>query len=542
MTAYPKAADRLRRSSYVSPLLSGVLLAVSFPSYPSIHLELLAWVALVPLLLSIAEEQSAGSVFRKSYAAMLAYSAGALWWVCIATLPGGIMTIVAQAFFMTVPFMLFFICNRLWGLLRTLVAFPFMLVGWEWLYMQQDLSLGWLTLGNSQANLNAMVQYADITGVWGISFWLSSFNVLVVLAVLGGRRLLVPYAGALLAMVLAPLAYSAVVLHSQGGADTAGTIRVSLVQPDIDPYEKWDRYTGSETLDLYYRLTDRAVRESRPDLVVWPETALPFFILDDGNDEYLSSLRRSLSRWHVPLLTGFSDIVYAAPGEEPPAAGTGKFDRQSGRFYETYNASMLLSPEMDSLQVYRKARLVPFAERVPYTEYFPALEHLAFSLAGVGSWGRGPGPSLMDLYPAGRERVSIANIICYESIFPGYVSEFVREGAELLTLVTNDGWYGTSYGPWQHLAIGRLRCIENRRAMARCANTGVTECIDPFGRTIARVPWWEERVLNAEVPLGHALSFYTRYPDLLPKASVAVSILLLLSGGVRKRLLRGRKP
>ncbi|WP_041463869.1 apolipoprotein N-acyltransferase [Pelodictyon luteolum] len=541
MTVYPKAADRFRRSAYASSLLSGVLLAVSFPSYPSIHFELLAWVALVPLLLTVADDPSSGSVFRKSYAAMLAYSAGALWWVCIATLPGGIMTIAAQAFFMTVPFMLFFLCNRFWGLRRALVAFPFMQVGWEWLYMQQDLSLGWLTLGNSQANLNAMVQYADITGVWGISFWLSSFNVLVVLAVLGGRRLLVPYAGALLAMVLAPLAYSAVVLHAPGGAGRAGTIRVSLVQPDIDPYEKWDRYTGSETLELYYRLTGRAVRESRPDLVVWPETALPFFILDDGNDEYLLSLRRALSLWRAPLLTGFSDIVYAAPGDAPSSAGPGKFDRQSGRFYETYNASMLLSPGVDSLQVYRKVRLVPFAERVPYTEYFPALEQLTFSLAGVGSWGRGPGPSLMELHPADRKRVRIANIICYESIFPGYVSEFVREGAELLTLVTNDGWYGTSYGPWQHLAIGRLRCIENRRAMARCANTGVTECIDPFGRTIARVPWWEEQVLNAELPLGRELSFYTSHPDLLPKVCVAVSLLVVASGGIGRLSLRARR-
>ncbi|TCD48657.1 apolipoprotein N-acyltransferase [Chlorobium sp. N1] len=541
MTVFPSTAGRFRRSPYLPPLLSGILLALAFPSYPSIHFELLAWVALVPLLHSIAPDPSARSVFLKTFLAMLAYSAGALWWVCLATLPGGLLTILAEALFLSVPFMLFFMAARLWGVRPALLSFPFLLTGWEWLYMQQELSLGWLTLGNSQANLLLMVQYADITGVWGISFWLAAFNVLVLFLLLDGRRRLSRYAPVLLLMVLVPMAYGFLRLHSPREAAEGGMLRVSLVQPDIDPFEKWQRYTSRETLELYYLLSDRAVMQSRPELVVWPETALPFYILDDGYGDYLLSLRRSLRLWRVSLLTGFSDIVYADPGERPPSAGPGRFDRASGRYFEVFNATMLLTPGGEEPQIYRKSNLVPFAERVPYSGYFPVLERLAFSLAGVGSWGRGPGPALMELPREGRANVKLANIICYESIFPGYVSRFVSLGAELLTLVTNDGWYGTSYGPWQHLAIGRLRCIENRRAMARCANTGVTECIDPFGRTIASLPWWEARVLNAEVPLGRNMSFYTRHPDLLAKASVVVSLLVVGGGWVRRIVFRGRR-
>ena len=147
---------------------------------------------------------------------------------------------------------------------------------------------------------------------------------------------------------------------------------------------------------------------------------------------------------------------------------------------------------------------------------------------GIRGWGRGRDASVMELSSPRHGKVVLANIICYESIFPTLVAEFVGKGARLLTLVTNDGWYGTSYGPYQHLAIGRMRCIENRRAMARCANTGLTVVLDKFGRIIAEVPWWQEESLTAEVPLESRLTFYTTHPDLLPHVASVLSALLLL--------------
>ena len=151
----------------------------------------------------------------------------------------------------------------------------------------------------------------------------------------------------------------------------------------------------------------------------------------------------------------------------------------------------------------------------------------------------------MKLPTAKYGEVVIANFICYESIFPGHVAEFVRKGARLLTLVTNDGWYAMSYGPYQHLAIGRLRCIENRRAMARCANTGLTVVLDKYGRTIAEIPWWKAQTLTAEVPLESRLTFYTRFPDLLPKIAAAISVLLFFVAFLMNRKgvsLTDRKP
>jgi len=517
-----------RPASLAMPLLSGILLGISFPSYPFIRLEILAWIALVPLLLSLRDNESFGSAYRTVWFSMLVFTSVSLWWISLATLPGGLLTILAQSFFQTVPFLGFFLVKRLKGFRFALVSLPFFWTAWEWAYMQQDLSLGWLTMGNSQANLTPMIQYADVTGVWGISFWLLCFNVLAVLAWSersSGEALQRYFAGMLL-LVAFPLVYAWGIFHDTRAADSWAAVKVALVQPDIDPVKKWQQYSTADIMSLYYRLTSRTVLQDAPELVIWPETAIPFHILDSSYSGYLKSLQLSLKEWRVALLSGFSDIEYYRSDSAEALSGKVKYDGIGDRFYETFNASMLLTPDFRKPQIYHKIRLVPFAERVPYVEYFPWLDRFTFSLAGISSWGRGSGAPVMEFDSRGNGRVKAANIICYESIFPGLVSGFVRNGAQFLTLVTNDGWYGTSYGPYQHLAIAKLRCVENRRAMARCANTGVTAFIDRFGTVYRQIPWWEPQTVSAAVPLESRLSFYTRYPDLFPKAAAVFSVLL----------------
>ena len=519
MNFLSRTINQLSHSPYAASLLSGVLLGLSFPSYPFIRLEVLAWVALVPLLISLRSVEKAGELFRRVYLAMLVFCLISLWWVCLATFPGGVLTIIAQAFFLTVPLFAFYAVKKMAGYRFALFSLPFLWVAWEWAYMQQDLSLGWLTLGNSQANLNLMIQYADFTGVWGISFWLVWFNVLAVLALSSSRQQMFRSVGIMSLMIAAPLLYALLLFYREGMVtEKAVQLRVTLVQPNVNPHDKWVEYNSADIMARYYRMTGRVVHDSRPELVIWPETAIPFTILDLPYASDLHLLRFALRQWNTSLLTGFIDIG----------------DKRN-QLPETFNASMLLQPGNGVPQIYRKMRLVPFAERVPYVDNFPWLGNLTFSLAGIRGWGKGQESSVMELSSSKNGKVVIANIICYESIFPALVSEFVRKGARLLTLVTNDGWYGTSYGPYQHLAIGRMRCIENRRAMARCANTGLTVVLDKFGRTIAEVPWWKEETLTAEVPLENSLTFYTTHPDLLPQAASAISAVFFFVAVFKSR-------
>ena len=381
MTSLSRSIDQLSHSRYAASVLSGVLLGLSFPSYPFIRLELLAWVALVPLLLSLRTVEKRGELFRRVYLSMLLFCFISLWWVSLATLPGGVLTMLAQAFFLTVPLLAFYGVKKMAGYRFALFSLPFLWVAWEWAYMQQDLSLGWLTLGNSQANLNLMIQYADVTGVWGISFWLLWFNVLVVMALTSAKKELFRFVIPMALMILAPLLYSlALFSHDRGNTGTEAKLTVTLVQPNIDPHGKWVPQNSRDIMDRYYWMTDKAVRENRPDLVIWPETAIPFPVFDTNYADDLHSLRVSLRQWHTALLTGFVDLMFV--GNQP---------------YETYNASMLLEPGNKAPQIYRKMHLVPFAERVPYIDYFPWLGYATFSLSGISGWGRGRDASVMKL-------------------------------------------------------------------------------------------------------------------------------------------------
>lgn len=523
-------------TNWFLPLLSGLLLGVSFPTFPSVHLEPLAWVALVPLLLSLEHEERFGQFFRKVWGAMLLFCLISLWWVCLATFTGGVLTVFTQSFFSTIPLVLFYHIQKRAGYSFALLVLPFVWTGWEWAYMQQELSLGWLTIGNSQANLLWMVQYADLFGVWGVSFWVVTFNVCILLLLRAqpSRTVRAGIVSLMVVMIAAPLIYAHHVFSEANNRRDTSSVRVALVQPNIDPYAKWEVFSRSQTLlRLYAQTTEAMNRNARPDLVIWPETAIPFYILDPLNKPYMNSLRRMVERWQTPLLTGVPD---AEPLDTRYGSGdAAAADDSQPEVYATYNASMLLLPGDEPVQIYRKMRLVPFGERVPYSEYLPWLEKLSFSLSGISSWQKGQEATVMTFTTIHGRPVRMANIICYESIFPRLVSRIVRNGAQFLTLVTNDGWYGTSYGPWQHAAIGRLRCIENRRAMARCANTGVTRFYDIYGRSYGEIPWWQLGVTTADVPLETGVTFFTKHPSLVPHACLVVSGVLAVVAVTRRR-------
>ena len=517
-------------AGYLSAVLSGVLLGISFPSYPFIRLEFIAWAALVPLLMMLRYDLGLRDFFLRVYASMLIFCAITLWWVCYATFFGGLLTIIAQAFFQSIPLLFFFFLKQLRGWRFALFSLPFAWVGWEWAYLSQDLSLGWLVMGNSQALMTPMIQYADVTGVWGVSLWLLFINVILadlVVARQEGRHV-VFHLLAVVVMLSGSMLYGVVAF---GNADTAkeqSSVNVTLVQPDIDPFRKWEGFNSWDLIQVSMSMTDKAVNMARPDLILWPETAIPFHILDKPYQAYFDLLRKRVRRWDAALLTGFSDIVYHSSEEVAGNKHLYKYDAGLDQYYQTFNASMFLEASGRVGAIYRKMKLVPFAERVPYVEYFPWLDRFTVSLAGITSWGKGSESTIMELETASGRAVKLMNIICYESVFPGLVARFVRNGAEFLTLVTNDGWYAKSYGPYQHAAIARFRCIENRRAMARCANTGVSLFLDRFGRVTSEIPWWQQRTLTASLSCNSEKTFYTRYPDLLPEGSLAVVLFLLL--------------
>ncbi|RFM25455.1 MAG: apolipoprotein N-acyltransferase [Candidatus Thermochlorobacter aerophilum] len=533
-SASPSARERLvqafRTGEWRLPLLSGAMLGFAFPTYPFIHLEPLAWIGFVPLLYQLKKTASFGAFYRTAYFSMFIFVLCSVWWVSLSTAVGGVLMYFAQSFFLTVPFVAFYFVWRRTSWTLALSALPFLWTAWEWIYLGMEISFGWLTLGNSQSYLFWLIQYIDLFGVWGISFWIMLFNVLALLLYERyeqHRQLPRLFSESILlacAMLLPALIYSLLALSSPlPTKPTSAT--VAIIQPNIDPFIKWDRHQEDFLMQKHYALTDKAVHHQPVDLILYPETTIPFYILEPYHYIQRDTLWAKVAAWNTPLLTGFPDLVRYSDSTQRQASS--RLDRYSGLYYDSFNSSMLIIPHQREPQIYHKMKLVPFAERVPYLDYLPFLSSISIGVAGISSWGRGKEIKLLTLPTLRGDSLRTCGLICYESIYPELVAEFVRRGADFLTIITNDGWFGKSYGPYQHAAFARLRCIETRRAMARCANTGISLFIDRYGRGYGEIPWWEEAFSIATLDIGEGETFYVRHTDLLPKFCLLISATFL---------------
>jgi apolipoprotein N-acyltransferase len=277
-------------------------------------------------------------------------------------------------------------------------------------------------------------------------------------------------------------------------------------------------------------LTNQALARmtTQPDLIIWPETAIPGVLSE--NHEARGKVNRAITRWQIPLLTGLLDRQRSdsSPGDKTPL--------NQGQNYKLYNGAALLSPtakaegqrfNVKSSHVYHKRVLMPFVERVPYVDSFPALEHLAIQIGAGDGVSPGNEATVFSLHTRQGDEVRIATGICYEALFSAQIADLVRNGAQVIALITNEGWFSRTHGEYQLAAFSRLRSIETRRAVARTANTGITWFVDPLGRVQEEAPWWSEQQLAGRVSLSDELSLYVRYPDYFPKACAWLALGLL---------------
>lgn len=562
---------RLHSSSqtYLPCVLSGLLFGLSYPSYPYVRLEALAWVWMVPLLLSLKEVKSLPSFLVRVYLATFVTCVFGMHWLITSTVLGTLLLFFFGAAVFTVPFAIFYFLRRSFGWRAALWAAPLVWTAWDWLYHQSEGSFGWLAMGVTQSKLYWLVQYVDITGVWGITFWLVLFNVLVVMSIEDwrkesavvsrqssetsdpgasqfalslksdnrkpmttlARRLAVVSA----LMLAAPLAYSAYVFAREARAtkDAGMELSIMLVQPNINPWEKLSADSNPAVLRRTIGLTNRALatRETKPDLIVWPETAVPYILSE--NKEAREAVYRAIQRWQTPLLTGLLDA--SATGDDSATTREGS---QLAR--DLFNSAALLSPgpketgkrlNVETSPIYHKRMLVPFVERVPFVDRFPALKSLALNIGAHSSFSPGREATVFSFRTRRGAEARVAAAICYEYLYPAEVAQFARNGAELLALITNEGWFSQSLGEYQLAAFSRLRSIETRRAAVRVANTGLTWAVDRMGRVHEQAPWWSEQALPTQVTLSDEMSLYVLYPDYFPKACAWAALVLLVAAG-----------
>jgi apolipoprotein N-acyltransferase len=381
-----------------------------------------------------------------------------------------------------------------WSTARALVLAPFIWVAAEWLRGHLFGGFPWGTLGYSQYLELRVIQIAELGGVHAVSFLLVAVN-----AALAGCLLLTwrrAVAGSVAAglLVLATLGFGDARLHDSTARPTT---RVTLMQPSIEQPVKSEPQHTVDTLSIYFALTRQAAGE-RPDLLVWPETALPSILRADP--QLVASLRALSAELHTPLVIGSLD----AEGNPP-------------RFR---NSAFVLTEE-GIVGRYDKIHLVPFGEFVP--------------LSGVIGFVRGWAEFISELESGTRTVVfqgppaPYGVVICYEGIFPDLVRDFVRNGARLMVNMTNDAWFGRTSGPEQHLSMYPFRAVEHRLSVVRAANTGVSAFITPNGHILRRMNLYERGLLTENVPLRVGKTLYTRlgdWPGLLALAISAVALAL----------------
>jgi apolipoprotein N-acyltransferase len=521
--------DRTRRPAWVRrglALLSGVMLGLSFP--PS-SAGILASVGLVPLLLAIDRSPRTAISMRTCYLAMLVFHVITLNWTGgyshgndVYMMIAGAVTMVFHPFFYLLPLGAYLLARRRMGEGAALAALPLLWVGYEYSHTLSEWSFPWLTLGHSQSYDLAAIQFVSVTGVFGLSLWLLILNVLAYrfvrpLLELGPARGFAAARGAIagwLIVFVLPHLHGWRVLEEDAvppGLPPGDSVTVGVVQSNLDPWEKWTS-GGPLALNTYLHLTDSLLRVSRhehPGIVFWPETALPYALLTPQNRFALDEVRLSLQKLDVSVLTGLPHAVYYRDSTEAPPSA--KRSDVTGERYDVYNAAAWFQPGTDTVRWYGKMKMVPFAERVPYADMFSWIDFLRWGV-GIGGWQIGPDTTV---FRDARTGARFSTVICYESVYPDFTASFVRRGAEFLSIITIDSWWGKMSGAYQHHRFAVFRAIETGRWIVRCALGGISCFIDPRGRVYDDTDLMTRAVLWRQIPLETSLTTYVRAGDIL---------------------------
>ena len=446
-------------------ILSSIFLSLSFSSFNS---SFLAWIGLVPLFFALKNNPPRQS-FILSYVCGALFFLVSMYWIFHVTPVGWIILSLYQGLYFGI-FGLFFsavLRNTKYHILHT----KYLILPCAWClleYIRANLfgGIGWNLLASSQYAQLPIIQIADITGAYGVSFLivlvnLALFEVISILLYKKAKAKVEVNVKVLFEVLAVLFIVIAVLLYGKGQIsqfsaykDNAESFKVSLIQGNIEQMHKWDAKYKDYILDKYERLTLKAAKD-RPDIIIWPETSIPGYLNRDLRlMRYMENLSKKTG---IPILLG------------APMVGIDDKEREV-----ELNSAVLFSDKGHILQRYDKLHLVVFGEFIPFAQYVPGIERF-FPI--TGNFIPGNKYTLFKLKGA-----TFGTLICFEDIFPGMVRRFVREGAEFMVNMTNDAWFGRSCAAYQHAANSVFRAIENRRPVARSANTGLSCFIDRTGR------------------------------------------------------------
>lgn len=537
----------MRYRNLLLSVLSGLVLWLAWPPLPFF---VLVFVGLVPLLFierNITNNQKPlRTLFGYTYLTFFIWNAATTWWIWIASPIGAITAIVANSFLMSIPVLLFRSTKKRCGEHIGYVSLPIYWITFEYLHHQWELAWPWLTLGNGFAMYPQLVQWYEFTGALGGSLWIWVLNILIFQLIksrlmstlsLGAITRRVAVLGSTL-IVPAGLSLAVFLTYTELGKKA----EVVIVQPNYNPYT--EKFTIEPMIQIREMLR-LSTQETTPvtRFWVWPETAIPWgdsrvsgLNVDSLEQETaIKAIRNVLDRHpNITLITGIDGHEIQSSGSK---SITARPTSNADVWIDHFNTAILLD-STHTPQHYHKSKLVPAVERMPYPEVFKFLERFALDLGGMsGSLGMQDERTVFFT----SDSIGIAPVICFESAFGGYVGEYVRHGADAIFVITNDGWWGTTAGHKQHLYFSSLRAVETRRYVARSANTGISCFVDQRGLIHQRTIYGEQAAIRGNILLNAELTFYSRHGDIMGRAFVWLSALLVVYTIVQ-RIRKRRSP
>jgi len=394
-------------------------------------------------------------------------------------------------------------------------------MGFEYLHLKDwGLSWPWLTLGNVFATHTEWIQWYEYTGVSGGTFWILLVNIFMFLHVYHNfnRQVAKSYRHLLISLLILILPVGISLMISVHKS-IPGKNNIVSVQPNIDPYEKISEGTFETQLQKLITTSETQI-DSNTTLLVWPETAL--FTANGIEEDKMKENEKLIPLWDFlkkyPAVILFTGVESFKRFDQPT-----KYSQQyNGQNFEDYNGSVLLDSS-GAIAFYHKSMLVPGVETLPWFLKFidKWFEKFGGTTAGYAR------QSVRSVLNTGKD-YKIAPAICYESIYGEYMSKYIRNGANIICIITNDGWWGNTPGYKQHMNYARLRAIETRKWVVRSANTGISCFIDPYGFVVNEQPWDKAAAIKRNVPVNDSKTFFVKNGDILSKLALAVSFLFLI--------------
>lgn len=525
-------------------ILSGSLLGVSFPPFKTWFFVYFGLMVLLYLVISSGRLRQA---FGRTYLTILIFNEITLYWISgwhsddTFLKIGGVATVIVHSLFMLIPLMVTYGVSRI-NKEAAIFSFPFIWVGYEYLDNIWQFAFPWLELGNTETYNLTRIQIAEITGVHGLSFMICAVSVLLYYTYYrifskswkpSSPKAVLMLIAALIIFLL-PNFYGSYRLNSVDNtgyydlSDTSKVVNTAVVQTNTDPFKKWGG-DHNQLLDTYISSLNEGLKFS-PDMLILHETSTPYYFLDDYNmlkTKRFFDLADSSGKY---IFMGIPHRYYYKDTDEIPSDY--RTTIESKRKFDVFNSAILIEPHkhFSSFKIHKKVKLVPFSERIPYQEKVPFLKKWFTWGVGISGWQIGREQTVFELKDSVKGlNTKFAGLICYESVFSEFVSEFVKKGAEYIIIVTNDGWWGDNSGPEQHNQYAVLRAVENRKWIVRCAQTGVSCFVDPLGNIYDKIPYWNTGVIDRNITANNEITFYTANGDITGKAGVIVFIFSLLA-------------